>query len=170
MALPLIPIFMAIGGIFKKIMSVIAEFFIFLFKNPKILLALLVAIAILFSYYKVTKHIRSLDNQIVKLEEEKAIWKQAEAIYESNQKQMTQINRENQQVLDALQVSKIYWGKNVVDLKKANEEAEKKLGQIIDNIKNAPPEKDGAVAPVLKSTVKEIDESRKERNKLWQQK
>lgn len=153
--------------IFGAIFSVIATVIEFLLDNPRILLLVVIIIASFSTFFYVEHKIHSLDDQIAELNKEKIIWVQSNAIYESNQKLMVEVNTDNQAIIESLKTTKGFLGQQTADLKKANADVTKQISDLQAQIKNAPPSDDGSVSPVLKATIDKIEQLREQRNKLW---
>lgn len=157
----------AIGLVFKAIFSFFAKVFAWLIDHPKILIAIVLAIVCFVGYMKVSHEFALKDKEIATLQAEKKQWLLAEVIYKSNERVQLQINKDNQAVLQTIDITKDFAKKSAVDAKKQNDKTVKQIETLISSIKATPPKDDAPIAPVLKNTIKEIDSNRQERNKLW---
>ncbi len=157
----------AISGIAKKIISGIVDIFVFLFTHPAILLTIIIAIIAGYLYIKNAHHIYVLEQEIIQYEKEKIFWIQSKAIYESNIRLLTEVEKENRETLNKLQIINLEALKAKNRLNQANINARNKINNLEKYIKEAPPSDNGSVSPVLKNTVREIDKLRAERNSLW---
>ena len=157
----------AIGTIISKIVSGIVDVVVFLFTHPLFLLALIVGIVGLYYYITISHHIHVLEAQIVEYNKERIVWVQSKAIYEANTRLITEINKENQKTLNTLTVVNQAAIKAKVDLQKAINASNARIGKLEDYINKSSAADNGPVAPVLKKTITEIDAERKERNGLW---
>jgi hypothetical protein len=160
-------IFEAIGRIIGKIFEAIVDGCLFLIKHPKVLLLLVVLVGSGYAYYRISTHINELNAEIAELEKQRVIWVQSKAIYESNIRLITQINREAEELIQALAIVNGTIEKNKIELEKKNLESKRKINNLLQIIKSSKPEENGPVAPVLKNTIVSIDGERQERNKMW---
>lgn len=160
----------AIGAIAKKLVQGIVDIIVFLFTHPMFLAAVIIAIVGGYLYIKNAQHIHFLEQEIVKYEQEKIFWVQSKAIYESNIRLLTQVDKENSETLKKLESINLAAIKARENLAKANAAAKQKISNLENYIKSAPPSDNGAVAPVLKRSIEEIDRLRVERNNLWRNK
>ena len=157
----------AIGTVISKIVSGIVDIVVFLFTHPLFLLGLIVTIVGLYYYITISHHIHVLEAQIVEYNKERIVWVQSKAIYESNIRLITEVNKENQKVLNTLVVVNQAALKAKTNLEKANAASRERIGKLENYIKSSSAVDNGPVAPVLKKTITEIDAERKERNALW---
>lgn len=160
----------AIAGIGKKIVEGIVDVLVFLFKHPALLATIIVVIIGGYLYIRNAQHIRFLEQEIVKYEQQRIFWVQSKAIYESNIRLLTQVDKENNETLKRLESINLAALRAKENLEKANAAAKQKINNLEIYIKTVPPSDNGQVAPVLKRTVEEIDKMRTERNNLWRNK
>jgi hypothetical protein len=159
--------FEAIGRIIGKIFEAIVDGCLFLLRHPKVLLLIVILIASGYAYYRISSHISQLNSEIAELEKQRVIWVQSKAIYESNIRLITQINREAEELIQALANVNSTIEKNKIELEKKNLESRRKINNLLQIIKSTKPEENGPVAPVLRNTIQSIDEERQDRNKMW---
>lgn len=160
----------AIGAIAKKIVQGVVDVIVFLFTHPAFLAAVIIALISGYLYIRNAHHIHVLEQEIVHYEEQRIFWIQSKAIYESNIRLLTQVDKENTETLNKLKTVNLEALRAKENLAKANAAAKQKITNLESYIKNAPQTDNGAVAPVLKRTVEEIDKMRTERNNLWRNK
>lgn len=157
----------AIGAIGKKIVQGVVDVTVFLFTHPKFLIAVVSLVVGLGIYISVAHHINNLEEEINQLELQRQVWIKTKAVYESNTRLMIKVFNENQAVLKSLEVTNALANKAKADLEKANAASKQKINKLEEYIRSAPASDDGAVAPVLKNTIREIDKGRLERNNVW---
>lgn len=160
----------ALAAIGKKLVQGIVDIVVFLFTHPKFLAAIIIAIVAGFLYIRNAHHIKVLEDQIASYEQQRIFWVQSKAIYESNIRLLQQVDKENAATLAKLQTINLEALRAKKQLEDANVKAKQKINNLEQYIKTAPPSDNGAVAPVLKRTVEEIDKLRAERNNLWRNK
>ncbi len=160
----------AIGAIAKKIVQGVVDVIVFLFTHPAFLAAVIITLVSAFLYIRNAHHIHVLEQEIIGYEKEKIVWIQSKAIYESNIRLIKQVEKENSETLNKLQNINIEALRAKQRLEDANKNATNKIKNLEEYIKKAPQTDNGALAPVLKRTVEEIDKLRADRNTLWRNK